>query len=128
MSFVLTSRNCDKYFGHKEAHSFRGFNKALGKYIEGKEHFIHEMNKGGFVPFEVGERMAEEHRKNHTTDYKDISDKTKRVIADLKATSGKGGKLSSLDGAKRACESVGVRFDRRLPSHYANIKAGGFDG
>ena len=124
----LTSKQCDKYFGHLENHEFRHYNKALGKYIEGKEHFIHEMDKGGFVPFEMGERMAEEHRKNHTTDYKDISNKTKRVIADLKATSGKGGKLSSLSGTKRACESVGVKFDRRLPSHYGDIQVGGFDG
>jgi hypothetical protein len=123
----LTSKQCTKYFGAREDHEFRGYNKALGKFIEGKEHFIHEMEKGGYVPFEMGERMAEEHRKTRTTDYTDISDKTKRVIADLKSTSGKGGKLSSLSGTKRACESVGVKFDHRLPSHYADVKVGGFE-
>lgn len=123
----LTSKQCDRYFGHIESHNYRGFNKALGKYIEGKDHFIHEMDKGGFVPFEMGERMAEEKRKTSTKKYDGISEKTGRVIADLKSTSGKGGKLSSKEGTKRACEEVGVRFDMRLPSHYADIKVGGFD-
>lgn len=126
----LTSKQCDRYFGHLENHQYRGFNRALGKYIEGKEHFIHEMDKGGYVPFEMGERMAEEHRKGSVKSYDKINDKTMRVISDLKSTSGKNGKLSSLSGTKRAMEKVGVRFDNfydKLPSHYQDVKVGGFE-
>jgi hypothetical protein len=123
----LSSKECDKHFGHLEDHQYRGYNRALGTFVKNKEHFIHLMDKGGYVPFEMGERMAEEQRKHTKTDYKDISDKTKRVIADLRMTADKKGRLSSIEGTKKACEEVGISFYHRLPSHYENVKVGGFD-
>jgi hypothetical protein len=130
VEYKLTSRDCDKYFSHKEAHEYRGYNKALGKYITGKEHFIHEMNKGGFVPYEVGLKMAEQRQKETATDYKSVSPKTLKTIHQLKETVGRNGKLSSKTGTKKAMEDCGVRFDyySKLPSHYQDIKTGGFDG
>jgi len=123
----LTSKQCDKYFGHLESHEYRGYNKALGKYIEGKEHFIHEMEKGGYVPYEMGERLAEQHRKDSKKDYRSVSEKTLKTIHQLKETVDSKGRLSSLSGTKRACEEVGIKFDRRLPQHYQDIKVGGFE-
>jgi len=124
----LTQKDLDKNFGHLEDHQYKGYNRALGTYVKSKEHFVNLMEKGGFVPQEVGERLAEEQRKNTRKDYKGLEAKTMRAIADLKATAGKNGKLSSLEGAKKCCESVGVKFTgyySKLPSHYEN--KGGFN-
>jgi hypothetical protein len=129
-NYRLTSKDCSKYFGGLEDHSYKHYNKALGCMVNGKEDFIDKMQRGGFVPFEMGERMAEEHRKSSVKSYDKINDKTMRVISDLKSTTGKNGKLSSLTGTKRAMEKVGVRFDNfydKLPSHYQDIKVGGFE-
>lgn len=124
----LTQKDLDKNFGHLQDHQYKHFNRALGCEVKSKEHFIDLMEKGGFVPYEEGERLAEQQRKETRKDYKGIEKKTMRAIADLKATSGKDGKLSSLEGTKRACEEVGIKFDyyNKLPKHYDKIKTGGF--
>jgi hypothetical protein len=113
----LTQKDLDKNFGHLEDHQYRHFNRALGCEVKSKEHYIELMEKGGFVPQEVGERLAQEQRKNTRKDYKGLEEKTMRAISDLKSTTSKKGKLSSLSGTKRAMESVGVKFEtlNKLP-------------
>lgn len=124
----LTQKDLDKNFGHLEDHQYKHFNRALGCYVESKEHYVELMEKGGYVPFEEGERLAEEQRKVSAKKYDGLEDNTMRVLADLKSTASKDGKLSSLEGTKKACEDIGMKFDyyNKLPKHYEDIKVGGF--
>ena len=121
----LTSRDLDKSF-HLEDHSYKHYSRAFGCNVKSKEHYLKLMNDNGMVPFEQGERMAAECMKNKVKPYDDISDNTKKVIGELAMGADKQGKLASLDGTKRACESVGMKFDnlKYLPAHYSD--KGGF--
>ena len=122
-----SSKELGKYFGHIEDHEYRHFNRALGCEIKSKEHYFKTLEERGFVPQEVGNRLAEECNKNKVKKYDGISDKTMKVIGDLKTVSSKKGNID-LETSKRACESVGMKFNRDLsllPAHYQD--KGGFD-
>ena len=127
----LSDKDMCKYFGHLEDHQYKGYNNALGCYVKGKEHFKKLLQDGNYVPFELGEKMAQEQRRNTIKPYDDVAEKTKKAIYGLKETATKDGKLKYPEQTKKACESVGVKFDPfydKLPDHYKNvpINEGGF--
>jgi len=126
-----TSKEITKYFGRNiEEHEYKGYNRALGCQVESKEHYFKLLEEGGYVPFDEGQKLAEKHQKDVRKDYNGLEEKTMKTISALKMTVGKDGKLSSLEGAKKACEDVGMNFNfySKLPSHYEQkTKEGGIE-
>jgi hypothetical protein len=106
------------------------YNRALGKYIKSKKHYIEEMKKGGFVDSETGNRIAEEARARNRKQYK-LSAKALSLIREAKQVADKKGNLGIatnhklIDGLK----DQGMRFEYDwLPKHYRDVKVdGGYD-
>jgi len=107
-----------------EDHTYKHFNRAMGIQIESKKHYEYEMNRRGFVPFELGQKIAQEANKTH----KDIKQSRKAVeVIRAIQSQGKGTDRFRPDSRTiKAMEEVGVGFDyyKKLPSHYE--KSGGF--
>ena len=99
-----------KQFGHREEHEYNHFNRALGKQIYSKEHFIKELEAGGYVGESEGDLLVEQAKSNNHKPYDGISKKTEKAIRDLKASADKHGNLSSLEGTKRCLEELGLDF------------------
>jgi hypothetical protein len=110
--YRLTQKELDKYYPGLEDHNYKGFNRALGCEDKSKEHFVRLMEQGGFVPFEKGEKLAEEQRNRTKKEYKGVSEKTRRVISQLRSTADSNGKLSSREGTLRAMKDCGVNIEQ----------------
>jgi hypothetical protein len=50
----------DKQFGRIEDYRFRGFNHALGCFVESKAHYKRLMKQKGLIPADAAEELAEE--------------------------------------------------------------------
>ena len=125
---MMTNKELDKAFGHREDHEYRHFNRALGCKVEGKEHYKRLLAERGFVSFEEGNRLAEESKRNKS-DYKTLSPKSAQFIADVKATAGRDGKITPTDKYVDGLRDVGMVLKPKsyydtLPKHYE----GGFHG
>jgi len=107
-----------------EDHTYKHFNRAMGVQIESKKHYEYEMKRRGFVPFEIGQKIAQEARGKH----KDVKP-SKKAIEVMKSiqNQGKGNKrFVPYDRTINAMKEVGVSFDyyNKLPEQYS--PKGGF--
>jgi hypothetical protein len=116
---MITDKELNKHFGHLEDHQYKHFNRALGVQVEGKEHYKHLLNKHGFVPQDMGDRMAAE-RKDTNKKYDGLSKQAMEVCISAKAMADRKGNIKAgsrlIDGMKKA--GVDFNMDDRLPSHY----------
>lgn len=105
--------------------NYEHMNHALGKYITSKRHYENEMAKGGFVPFEQGQKMAEAHKKRK--EYKP-SAKCVEVVKTLLNKKSKDGKITLTQHPRlmKAMKDGGMKFELPdwCPKHY---REGGFD-
>ena len=104
---------------------YTGYNKAMGKYITGKNHFYEEMKRGGYCfKDEADQRVEEvkERRKRYST-----SSDAHAILEACKASADKKGNVKMPDRAVDALKNMGVKFERNLPEHYRNLdpKQGG---
>jgi len=104
----LTNRQLDKYFGHLEDHEYRHYNRSLGCFVEGKEHFKKLLSAGQFVPFDLAERFAEDYDKRNPKKPYELSDKAKDIIKSIKLTADKKGNIKLGGRAIKALKEIGA--------------------
>jgi hypothetical protein len=102
---------------------YNHYNRALQKHISSKREYEYEMKRGGFVPIEEAEKMAEKFRKDKEHKY-EPSQKAESIIRaaslmkDSKGNIKAGSRL--IDGMKE----VGVNFTPLpdwLPKAYKGV-------
>lgn len=105
---MLTEKQLTQNFGHLEDHKYKHFNRSLGVQVEGKEHFKRLLAKGKYVPYDMAERLAEEHdRKNPRKPY-ELSAKARDIIRSIKMTADSKGNICLGNRAIRALREVGL--------------------
>ena len=105
---------------------YEHFNRAFNKYIGSKKQYDEEMAKGGYIPFEKAEQMAEQTRNRMKKTYNGLSEKTMRFLHQVKSTADRKGNIEVSDRFVKGLKENGVRIDCKfdsLPKHYQ----GGFD-
>lgn len=105
---------------------YQHFNNSMGKYITSKHHYDNEMAKGGYIPYEKAQAIAES-VKNRQRKY-ELSPKAKAVIESAKNSTDSKGKVHYSDRLKQGMKEVGVKFGYydQLPKHY-RVDMGGFE-
>lgn len=106
--------------------NYEHYNKAIGKYITSKRHYEQEMAKGGFVPFEKAEQMAENARSHMHKPYV-LSEKTKKFLGEIKMLADRKGNIKPSDNFIKGLQEHGVKVDcqyDKLPKAY---RQGGFN-
>jgi len=100
------------------------YNRALGKHIRSKKHYIEEMKKGGFVSYDEGCRLAEKSKSENRKEYKGLSPKAEAIVKSAQLVMNKKRKID--DRMREGMEEVGVRFELPdwCPQHYKD--KGGF--
>ena len=99
----------NRAFGRVEDYRFRGYNKALGCFVEGKEHYKRILKMKGLVPFDEADRLAQEFDKTHRPpDNFELSPKAQDIIRSLKLTADKNGNIHLGDRAIAALRELGA--------------------
>ena len=118
----LFNRAFDKQFGRIEDYRFRGFNHALGVFVESKDHYKRLMKAKGLIPADAAEEIADDYRREGER-RKDItmSDEAEGVIRAIRAS--KRRKDGSIELSGRLVEAMvkmgaisGRSFDPENPS------------
>ena len=78
--------------------NYEHFNRAMNKQITSKRHYEEEMCKGGFVPQEQAERIAEATRSRNKKDYR-LEGKTEEFLRHIKQTTDSNGNVKLSDRA-----------------------------
>lgn len=97
-----------RQFSRVEDYRFRGYNSALGCFVESKEHYKRLMKQKGLVPTEEAERLAMEFDSKQVRKPLDFSPKALDIIRSIKATSGRNGCLKLGERAISALRSIGA--------------------
>ena len=121
----MSDRELCKHFGHLEDHQYKHFNRSLGVMVESKEHFKYLLDKGGYIPSEQANQLADKAKELNTKKYDGISGQAMEVCQAAKSQADKKCKLRIGTRLQKGMEKVGVSFDDRLPQHYRT--KGGFD-
>jgi hypothetical protein len=104
----LTEKQLNKHFGHLEDHQYRGYNRALGRFVESKEHFLKLMEQGKMVPLDVANELADEYDKAHPRKEYTLSPKAREIINAIKLTADRKGNIRLGSVAIRALREVGL--------------------
>lgn len=104
----LTEKQLTKHFGHLEDHQYRGYNRALGCFVESKEHFLKLMEHGKMVPLEIAYELADEYDRKHPRKEYSLSPKAREIINAIKLTADKKGNIQLGSVAIRALREVGL--------------------
>lgn len=121
MTRPITNRELNKCFGHLEDHQYRGYNKALGCFVENKEHFRKLMSTGKFIPYEIAEKYCEQFD-NKESKYS-LSTKATDIIKSIKLTKDKHGNIKLGGRAIEALKEIGViPSDEQQESIFKNMK------
>jgi hypothetical protein len=108
--------------------NYAHYNRAMGKYIGSKKEYEQEMVKGGYVPFEKAEQMAEAARERNTKKYDGLSESKMRFLSQVKDLADKKGNIRTTDRFIKGLKEHGVKVDvnyDKLPKHYR--QEGGFN-
>jgi hypothetical protein len=112
----LFDRAFDKQFGRIEDYRFRGFNHALGVFVESKEHYKRLMKRKGLIPADAAEEIADDYRREGER-RKDLtmSDEAEGVIRAIRAsTRRKDGTIELSGRLVEAMVKMGAVSDRRF--------------
>ena len=105
---------------------YEHYNHAMGKHITSKAHYEKEMAKGGYIPFDQAQAIADKRKAELHKDYKGLS---KEAIEVCKSAYDSGnrktGELKCGDRLIEGMQKVGVRFDR--VGETPNTTQGGFN-
>jgi len=107
---------------------YNGYNRAIGKYITSKRHYMNEMAKGGYIPFEKAESIAHEAEIRNRKEYR-LSDKAMGIIKSANSSKDSEGNVKVEGRMIDAMKEVGVNFNLRdkLPKHYQENNKGRFE-
>jgi hypothetical protein len=123
----LFDRAFNKQFGRIEDYRFRGFNHALGCFVESKDHYKRLMKRKGLIPADAAEEIAEDYRAEGER-RKDLtmSDEAEGVIRAIRAsTRRKDGTIELSGRLVEAMVKMGAVSDRRFEVN--NPMVGGFN-
>lgn len=91
--------------------NYEHFNRALGKHIFSKRQYQDEMARGGYIPFEEGEHLANKNRRESYKPYDKPSKEALDLIRNINMKSpDKNGKIKLSDREIDAMKKVGVNF------------------
>lgn len=90
------------------------YNTAMGKHIKNRRQYYTEMDKGGYVSQEEGERIAQKARENSAKNY-ELSSKARELINCAKDVADKKGNIKLGDNLINGMKEVGVKFDAPVP-------------
>lgn len=105
---------------------YEHYNRSMGKYISSRAEYENEMAKGGYIPFEKAEVLAEQRRKEIYKPYNGISEKALKLCKSAKDVADRKGNIKPSDRLIDGMRDCGVNFYAQLPKHYQEPK-GGFD-
>ena len=108
MTKTLTNKEMNKYFGNLEDHEYRHYNRSLGCFVEGKEHFRKLLSDGKFVPFELAQQYAEDYDKRNPRKEYILSNKAHDIINSVKLTADKHGNIKLGGRAIQALKEIGA--------------------
>lgn len=109
---MIKEKDLKKHFGNLEDHEYRHYNRSLGVQVESKEHYLHLLNKGGYVPIDESRRLTEDYkRKNPGKKYNGVSEETRKFIADIKSTASRDGKIRPTEQMVNKMKKLGVKFE-----------------
>lgn len=115
---MISDRDLNKYFGHLEDYKYRHYNRALGRFVEGKEHFKYLLALGDYIPFDKAQEII---KKESRKEYK-LSKEAEKFIKELKGMADKKGNIRLGGRAIEKMKELGVNFDRFIPT--VNTKGG----
>jgi hypothetical protein len=104
----LTNKELDKHFGHREDHEYRHFNRSLGVFVEGKEHFRQLLSTGKYIPYDLAEQYAEDYDKKNPRAPIELSAKARDIINSIKLTADRHGNIKLGNRAIRALQEIGA--------------------
>ena len=104
----LTDKQLNKHFGHREEHEYRHFNRSLGCFVEGKEHFKKLMAQRKMVPYDLAEQYAEGYDKRHPRQAYELSPKAQDIIRSVKLTADRKGNIKLGGRAIKALQEIGA--------------------
>jgi hypothetical protein len=107
--------------------NYQHYNSALGKYINSRKEYEREMAKGGFVPFDKAEQMAEQARERNCKKYDGLSEKTMKFMHQVKDTADKKGNIRISDRYIKGLKEHGVKVDCQYDKLPKSYQQGGFD-
>ena len=106
--------------------NYEHYNRAMDKYIGSKRQYEYEMVKGGYMPFDKAEQLAELAREKQKQNYKKLSDKAMTFLRETKNMADKKGNIKPgnrfVDGLKKVGVKIDCQWDK-LPKKY---QEGGF--
>ena len=91
-------------------HHYTGYNRALGKHIRSRAHYIEEMKQGGYVPQEVGDQQVKDYHdsKPEYTPSKDAH----QMIEACRIKANKDGSLNVPEKVIDGWQKMGMTFDK----------------
>ena len=106
----MDNKDLDKYFGKMEDHQYRHYNRALGCFVEGKEHFKYLMRSGNYLPYDKAEEILSS-TKRPRKEYK-ISKEAEEFLRGIKMTADSKGRVKLGSRAIDRMKELGVDFTR----------------
>jgi hypothetical protein len=107
--------------------NYQHYNRSMGKWIGSRKEYEAEMVKGGYVPFEKGEQMAEAARARMRKPYDGVSEKTMKFMHEVKSMADSKGNIKVSDRYVQGLRDHGIKVDcqyDKLPKAY---RQGGFN-
>lgn len=102
--------------------NYEHYSHAMGKHISSKRQYDNEMAKGGYVPYEKGQQLAEQARARNHKNYDGLSEKTMRFLHEVKGMADKKGNIKVSDRFVEGLKEHGVKIGREVPKS----REGGF--
>ena len=100
----------------------------MGKYISSKKQYESEMVKGGYVPYEKAEQMAELARENSKKKYNGLSEKTMKFFGEVKQMADRKGNIKVSQRYIQGLKEHGVKVDCQYDKLPKSYQQGGFGG
>lgn len=107
--------------------NYEHYNRAMGKWIGSRKEYEKEMVKGGYLPFDKAEQMAEQARARNHKPYDGLSEKTMRFLYQAKGRADKKGNIKIDEGFVQGLKDSGVRVNNDYDKLPKNYRKGGFD-
>lgn len=97
--------------------TFPYFSHSLGKVIRSAEHYVTEMRRGGYVPYDLAQEWAEEYDKEHPRKPYELSAKAMDVIKSLRLTADRHGNIKLGSRAIEALQDIGAIPSQEVQDH-----------
>ena len=107
MTRKMTNQELTKHFGNLEDHVYNHYNRSLGCFVHGKEHFKQLLAAGNFIPYDLAKDYAESYDKREQK-RPELSNKAREIINSVKLTADKHGNIKLGGRAIAALKEIGA--------------------